>query len=159
LYAAKFEIPSLKSILLITPPRYLTPFSAWLELLSLGEYRSPSWWQIHNKLKHDRIANLRKAQLQVAIESLCGLHLIIATVPEFARAVLRRGWIPGTKWSPDLTIEMLEGKPTGSLSILVESKLFIIARGSEKFPDKLEDFQPPLFNASDRVLDFFGSSY
>ena len=40
-----------------------------------GEYKSPTWWQIYNKLKHDRIANLRKAQLEVAIESLCGLHL------------------------------------------------------------------------------------
>jgi hypothetical protein len=102
LYAAKFEIAASKSILLITPPRYLTPFDAWLGWFSQGMYQSPSWWRIHNELKHDRIANLRKAQLEVAIESLCGLHLMIPALPEFAKPILRRCWIPVQNGLPTL---------------------------------------------------------
>ena len=113
LYAAKFEIATSKSILLVTPPRYLTPFGAWIGLLSGGEYQPVSWWRIHTDLKHDRIANLKKARLEVAIESLCGLHLIIASVPDFAKAVLARGWVVGKKFSPGSTIQILEGVRVG----------------------------------------------
>ena len=74
LYAAKFEIPTSKSILLITPSKYLTPFGGWLGFLSKGKYQPPPWWQTHNELKHDRIANLIKAKLKVAIDSLCRLQ-------------------------------------------------------------------------------------
>lgn len=40
----------------------------------------------------------------------------------------------------------------------MESKLFVVGRGQEKFPDKIEDFHPGLFSASERVIDFFGRS-
>jgi hypothetical protein len=161
-YAVKFEIAAAKSIVLISPPRYLIPFSPWLGLLLGGEYQSPSWWRIHNDLKHDRIANLRKAQLEVAIQSLCGLHLMIATVPEFASAVLRRGWVPGSALAPRFRLEILEGTMPGTtLSLLVESKLFIVARGFAKFPDRIEDFYPGQFDfgASERIINFFWRSY
>jgi hypothetical protein len=157
LYAAKLRIPVAKSIVMITPPRYLSPFNSWIDLLSGGNYRPTTWWRTHTELKHDRIANLERAQLEVAIESLCGLHLMIATLPEFARAVLGRGWVLGKKMSPEYTIEILEG--SGSESLLVESKLFAVARGPEKLPDQISDFHPSLFNASERVIDFFGRSY
>jgi hypothetical protein len=157
LYAAKLGIPVAKSIVLITPPRYLSPFDSWMDLLSGGSYRPTTWWRIHTELKHDRIANLERAHLEVAIESLCGLHLMIATLPEFARAVLGHGWVLGRKTSPEYTIDILEGSGSGSL--LVESKLFAVARGPEKFPDQIADFHPNLFNASERVFDFFGRSY
>jgi hypothetical protein len=140
LYAAKFEIAASKSILLITPPRYLTPFSAWLGFLSAGEYKSPSWWRIHTDLKHDRIANLRKAQLEVAIQSLCGLHLVVAILPDFAKAILGRGWIPGRQWGPESTIEILEGSGWGSL--LVESKLLLLREVLKSFLRRLRIFTP-----------------
>jgi len=57
---------------MLTPPRYLTPFSAWVALLSGSGYQPATWWRIHTDLKHDRIANLKKATLEVAIDSLCG---------------------------------------------------------------------------------------
>ena len=163
LYASKFDLPASKSILLLTPPRYLTPFSAWLGLLSEGEYQSPPWWRIHNELKHDRIANLRKARLEVAIESLCALHHVIAMVPEFASAFLRRGWVlGGGALAPQFKLEILEGKMPGTmLSLLVESKLFIVARGLTKFPDRIEDFDPERFDvgASERIINFLGRSH
>lgn len=157
LYAAKHDLPNTKSILLITPPRYLVPFNEWDQLLAGGQYRPAPWWRIHTELKHDRIANLRKATLDIAIQSLCALHLMVASLPDFARAVLRRGWIPGQKFSPELTIDLLEGRDRAqSLVVLVESKLFVVARGREKFPDIIEDFQPGLLQGSERLIDFFG---
>jgi hypothetical protein len=157
LYAAKLGLPVAKSIVMITPAHYLSPFNAWIDLSAGGNYRPTTWWRTHTELKHDRIANLKSARLEVAIESLCGLHLMIATLPEFARAVLRGGWVLGKKTSPQYTIEILEG--SGSDSLLVESKLFAVARGIETFPDQINDFHPSLFNASERVIDFFGRSY
>ena len=142
---------------MITPPRYLSPFDSWIDLLSGGNYRPTTWWRTHTDLKHDRIANLDRAQLEVVIESLCGLHLMIVTLPEFARAVLARGWVLGKKTNPESTIKILEG--ARSESLLVESKLFAVARGPETLPDQIGDFHPSLFNASERVLDFFGRFY
>jgi hypothetical protein len=157
LYAAKYGIAAAKSILLIMPPRYICPFQEWMGLVSGGDYQPVAWWRTHTELKHDRIANLKKARLEVAVDSLCGLHQIIGTLPEFARAVLAHGWVLGKKTSPQMTIEILEGSASGSL--LVESKLFVIARGQEKFPERIEDFHPSLFSASERVIDFLGRSY
>jgi hypothetical protein len=157
LHTATLGLHTAKSILLTTPPRYISPFYAWTDLVAHGKFRTPSWWTTHNRLKHDRIANLRKARLEVAIESLCGLHLVLAILPDFAKTVLARGWVPGGKPSPEITIEVLEG--TGSGSLLVESKLFAVARGRETFPEKIEDFHPSLFNASERIIDIFGRWY
>ena len=51
--------------------------------------------------------------------------------------------------------------PGTALSLLVESKLFIVARGFTKFPDRIENFYPEQFEfgASERIIDFFGHSY
>jgi len=114
------------------------------------------------ELKHDRIACLKKATLEVALQSLCGLYLIIATLPEFASPVLRRGWVPGGgTLGPQFRLEILEGTMSGTaLSLLVESQLFIVVRGVAKFPHRIEDFYPAHFEfgASERIINFFGRS-
>ena len=95
--------------------------------------------------------------METAIESLCGLHMTIAKLPDFARAVLARGWIPGQKFAPKITIDLLEGQSWAqTLNLLVESRLFVVARGREKLPANIEDFEPGDFQASERVIDFFG---
>jgi hypothetical protein len=154
LYASKFELPALTSILLISPPRYLCPFAGWAGVASGGSYNALSWWSIHAELKHDWIPNLKKAWLEVAIDALCALHQIIAAVPELGRAVLRRGWVPGKKISPQFAIEILEGK--SNVTLLVERKLFVVTRGQHKFPAKIEDFRPSQYDGSERLIDFFG---
>lgn len=82
---------------------------------------------------------------------------MIVTLPEFARAVLAPGWVLGKKTTPESRIKILEG--ARSESLLVESKLFAVARGPETLPDQIGDFHPSLFNASEKVLDFFGPFY
>ena len=157
LFAAKLKLPTLKSILLISPPKYLLPFNAWSDLVSGGRYSSPAWWSIHTSLKHDWIAHQKEAKLDVAIDSLCALHQIIAVVPEFGRAVLRHRWVPGKRMNPQLIIEALEGMTAAqSLNVLIETKLFVVGRGREKFPEKIEDFRPSFYDGSERLADFFG---
>jgi hypothetical protein len=160
LYAAEFELPSSRTILLTTPPRYLTPFAAWATLLSRGRYIRPPWWGTHTKLKHDRIAHIKKAQLEIAIQSLCALHMIISRVPEFAKMILRNNWVFCSGYNPEGVIEVLQGTAKDEwLSFLVESKLFIFARGAQKFPAKIDDFKPSMFKASEKIANFFGRWY
>lgn len=156
LYASKFELPDLFSILLVSPPRYLNPFENWAGLVSGGQYQSLLWWSTHTDLKHDWIGNLKKGCLKTAIESLCALHQIISVVPDLAESVLRRGWVPGNKPNPQIVIEILQGKSHQSWPLLIESSLFAVPRGKEKLPTKIEDFKPAFFNASEKITDFFG---
>ena len=63
---------------------------------------------------------------------------------------------------PQFKLEILEGKMSGTmLSLLVESKLFIVARGLKKLPDRIDHFYPELFEfgASERIINFFAHSY
>lgn len=156
LYAAKFELPGMKSIMLISPPKYHCPFTPWASLVSGGPYEPLPWWTTHTDLKHDRVANLQKARLAVAMESLCALHQVIAMVPDVGRMVLKRGWVPGRKPSPEIVIRALEGEAKFNESILVETKLFVVARGQKEFPERIEEFRPSFFNGSERLIDFFG---
>ena len=155
LYAAKFELPTLVSILRISPPTYLNPFKDWTALVCGGTYQPLLWWTTHTNLKHDWIANLKKGCLKTAIECLCALQQIISVLPDLGTIVLRRGWVPGKKSSPQIVIEILESK-NQSQALLVETKLFVVPRGPEKFPAKIEDFRPAAFNASEGLIDFFG---
>jgi hypothetical protein len=161
LYAPRFGLPTLKSILLFTPPKYLVPFGIWERFVSgrvpWTSFQSPQWWSIHNDLKHNWIPNVKKAGLEIAVESLCALHQIISSVPEFARMMLRKGWVPGTKSDPENTIQVLEGKMQSMSAVLVETQLFVVARGGkEPFPEQIDDFRPVNFGASERLIDFFG---
>ncbi|MFQ5902987.1 MAG: hypothetical protein ACE5JO_04790 [Candidatus Binatia bacterium] len=70
LYTDKFGLASLKSIELISPPKYRCPFAPWDALVSRGNYVPLPWWTTHTDLKHDRIVNLKTAGLVVAMESL-----------------------------------------------------------------------------------------
>lgn len=155
LYAAKFELPDMKSITLISPPKYHCPFAPWVSLASDGPYEPLPWWATHTDLKHDRIANLKKAGLGMAMEALCALHQIIAVVPDLARSVLRRGWVRGEKEDLEFVIEILEGKSFMD-TVLIETKLFVVPRGQRGFPENIEDFRPIFYPGSERLVDFFG---
>ncbi|EGU37398.1 hypothetical protein VIBRN418_07888 [Vibrio sp. N418] len=51
-------------------PRYGLSFKPWG---NWSKTESPSWWQGNNALKHDRVNNFQKANLENAIESLAAL--------------------------------------------------------------------------------------
>jgi hypothetical protein len=158
LYASKFALPDLKSILLLSPPRYASPFAPWAPLVAGNKYAPTAWWSTHTDLKHDWIANLKKAQLEIAIESLCALHQVIAVVPDLGKAIMRRGWIPGRNLNPEIVVEILGWKTTPTNAIMIETKLFATARGKTTLPADINDFHPAYITGgqSQRLVDFFG---
>lgn len=155
LYAEELRLSSLNSVLLVSPPKYLSPFAPWKDLVSSGSYRPLPWWRNYTNLKHDRIVNIKEARLSVAIESVCALHQVVSTAPELAKAIMRRAWIPaGLEHYRDQILETLEGGIASS-SFLIETKLFVVSRGRKPLPEKLEEFNPADFNGSQRLMDFF----
>ncbi len=159
IFSKRYNLPRLKSILLIPLPRYLTPFSEWELLLTGGTYKPLPWWRTFTSLKHNKISHLSKATFKEAVNSLCALHQVISVLPEYSRAILRRGWIPGSRLNPELLVKELETGSNPSHSVLVETSLFVLARGKEEFPNNIGDFRPAFFDASKRISDFFGRWY
>lgn len=51
----------------------LQPFSNWS---SQPQYKSPDWWTPYNKVKHNRLANYKKANLKNTINALAGLYIL-----------------------------------------------------------------------------------
>ena len=51
----------------------LQPFSNWSRQ---PHYKSPDWWTPYNKVKHNRLANYKKANLKNTINALAGLYIL-----------------------------------------------------------------------------------
>jgi hypothetical protein len=153
LYKVQFDLPNYRSYFLVSPPQVRCPFGAWDQGGHLA------WWADYNKIKHNRIENLRKATLNVAIDAMCALHQVLSRVPHFADAVLRRHWFKSNVGSPAQALDMLRGDPRwASVSFLVGTKVFLVARGREGgLPAKLEDFNLRAYHPDDSVQDFFAS--
>lgn len=54
-------------------PAVIAPFSEW----DGSSYKSPSWWQAYNKLKHDRFSNQSEATMSHATHSVAALLLAV----------------------------------------------------------------------------------
>lgn len=65
----------------------ITPYQGYREV--------DGWWTIYNALKHDRLDNYHRANLDNAIKSLAALFLLLVRYKEeeFTRAVLRFEWL------------------------------------------------------------------
>ena len=151
LFSGHFDLPNYRSYVLVSPPHVRCPFKAW------GRGGKLSWWTTYNKIKHNRIANLRNATLDLAIESMCALHQIISRAPDFARSVLRHHWFKSKMGSPGQALAMLGGDPSwGSIKFLVGTKLFLVGRGPEGgLPSRVQDFDLGDYWPDDPILDFF----
>jgi len=51
----------------------LQPFRNWSNRTT---YKSPDWWGPYNEVKHDRINNLKKANLKNVVNALAGLYVL-----------------------------------------------------------------------------------
>ena len=57
---------------------YLKPFSEWRLKSDNCAYKSPTWWEKYNKLKHNMVENFKFANLKNVIFALAGLFTIEA---------------------------------------------------------------------------------
>jgi len=144
IFSRKIEISILKSIVLIPPPYYLTPFSVWKNALSAKQVTSPAWWTVHNKLKHDKLENIKKATLQVAIEALCGLSQVISRHHDLLEAIYRKNWLKLGGYNPDLAFRDLREQDLVDESFFVETQLFALSLNRRGWPDNLRDFRPAI---------------
>lgn len=153
LFSNLFDLPNFRSYVLVSPPQVRCPFEAW------GRRDHLPWWALYNKVKHNRIASLREATLELALEAMCALHQVLSRAPDFGEAVLRRHWFKSTIGSPGQALAMLKDEPGwASIQFLVGTKLFLVGRGREgPLPARLQDFALGAYHPDDTVLDFFGS--
>lgn len=82
LFSNRFDLPNYRSYVLVSPPQVRCPFEAW------GRRDHLPWWALYNKVKHNRIASLREATLEVALEAMCALHQVLSRAPDFGEASL-----------------------------------------------------------------------
>ena len=143
----------------------MMPFENWKPLTTGGKYKALPWWQGYNKLKHSRIKNIEQATLANAINSLCGLHQVIAKLPELAAATVRHGWFPthgicqdGIFYTTDIE-KLLMNYPKECEGYLVESKLFIVPAGTTVFPDDINSLNPYRYYRSPRLGSFLGRGW
>lgn len=153
LFGGAYNLPNYPTYVLISPPQVRCPFSAWAQGAHLA------WWNTYNRVKHNRIANLRKATMDTAMEAMCALHQVLTRVPEFAEAVLRHHWLKCKTQSPRFALELVRRDPKwASVPFLLGSKLFLTGGiGDQPLPARLEDFIPNDYSADDSILDFFAS--
>ena len=74
LHAPSLELPKTRSVMLVSPSRHRNPFKPWESILSGGPYTDLDWWKAYNKVKHDRLANIKKCTLGISLDALCALH-------------------------------------------------------------------------------------
>jgi hypothetical protein len=155
LYAKRLNLHATKSLIFVSPLQYVIPFEKWEPPTTGGKYADLPWWKAYNKLKHSRIENIQKATLAHAVHSLCGLHQVIAKLPELVRAIYRHNWLQAPGYNPEPLIEMLEGH-SYSETFLVESKLFAVPIGLYPFSDNPDDLRSGDYRHSERFARYIG---
>lgn len=163
LHSSKLDLPNCRSIMLVTPPRYRQPFSPWRGMMS--SYVDLPWWSSHNKLKHDRLANIKLSNLGATLDALCALQQVIVRRLDHIPQMIRRGWFPRAEWPIDHIIEESKEGRLPDLFI-VQTKLFATPVGSHQiskpdelqFPVMLSDLKLSHFKADDRFYRFMGST-
>lgn len=104
-------------------PAQIRPFEAWADP---RKYAALEWWNVYNKLKHDRLENQEKATLLYAVSAVAGLFLAILLSDHCRYAVEAAGWLSASdavSYNPKASL----GEDSQSIKegyVLAESKLF-----------------------------------
>ena len=132
LYSQNLDLPNTRSLMLISPPRFRSPFEKWSRLNPSQPYIPLPWWQAHTSLKHDRLVYMEKATLGVALDCVCALHQVIARICriEIIQLLIRRNWMTTSPYFASSVRKDLE-RPSGKLSgvFIIQSKLFAVPVG------------------------------
>jgi len=151
-YASEFEprlsLKGKRTLFLQYPPEYMQPFDGWTD--RHGSYCSLQWWQDHNDLKHDRVAEHEKATLENCLLSLCALHQVISQLPCFFHAAKRHSLLHFGTWNPAHMEDFIYTNPRGE-TILFESSLFATPLGAEEFPENARHIDATLYGKGNRL--------
>ena len=98
---SELYLKTTKSLLLQGKPIILCPFENWSE-----NSKTPMpWWQINNRLKHNRIKASKEVNLYHCISALCALMQLMTKIPTIMELSLRFNWVQTAGFNPILAIE------------------------------------------------------
>jgi hypothetical protein len=161
LHTKTMDLADTRSIMLISPPRCRSPFAPWKST----PYPDLAWWKAHNKLKHDRLANIHMSTLAATLDALCSLHQLISRRLEHVPILIKKGWFPRGHWPIDHVIkEAQKGKLPDAF--VVQTALFATPTGvpramnpgEEQFPSDLKDLKLHYYQCNDDFYRFLGST-
>src|SRR5262249_9194639 len=132
LHSKPLDLPNTRTILLISPPRYVQPFLSWESVVTSGKYSPLSWWQDYNALKHDRLLNLDKGTLATALIALCALHQVISRRTDLAPILIRHRWFSTGQYPVDYVLNKATQNSLSETHI-VQTKLFATPLGARQF--------------------------
>jgi hypothetical protein len=151
------DLKRLRSFVYLSPPFVLQPYKDWTQSAPL------IWWDNYNKVRHDRLENMRLATIQTAMDMLCGLFEAIVQNQKMGKALLRHSWTDLGGLNPDLVMPKLESQKLseaigmlGPRTLFVQSKLFATTLGDEILPDNISDIKPMQYVGSKRLVIFLG---
>ncbi len=113
------ELEGAISLMLVSPMEFLNPFREWT-------IRAPEWWNSYNLLKHDRLSNQAEAKMEVAINSMCALHQVMARSLEYIPGQVAAGWYDIYNGDiGELILTRISGAGISENMLPVETKLFV----------------------------------
>jgi hypothetical protein len=146
-FEAKLALSTLRSVLFVWPPRYLTPFAPWSMATSKCEAKL-GWWDAYTGLKHSRIGALGEATLSRGVEVVAALHQVMSQTACFWRPLLMRDMVTSTGLHIANFITNIEGlEPSRILTndrmptVTVESVLFCTTLGGSRFPEHVSELE------------------
>jgi len=151
LYSRKHNLINLRTLLYVSPPKLLNPFGEW------SNSRSPYWWKDYNKIKHDRIANVRLATLGTAIEIASALFEVISQDPRMVEILSRYDWLKLGDWNPDFILPELKSKQKIKRlndTFIIETQLFVTTIGKNVFPNSVNSITPLSYKGGTKLARF-----
>jgi hypothetical protein len=119
LHEDRLELESATTILLVSPLQLLRPFLGW-------QHAAPTWWDAHNRVKHDRIRNYEAASYTCAVAAVAGLHQLLARSWQFLGQLTRAGWFnESSEGFAELGASRAAG--SGPPDLPVQTRLFVSA--------------------------------
>jgi hypothetical protein len=160
IFSQKLGLSTSRCLVYISPPFFLEPFNEWQ---SPQNPQPPKWWSVHNRIKHDGLANMHLATVDTTLIALCGLFGLIAKHHEMSAEILRHQWLNRGGVNPSIVLEDLS-KENREVELqkrnngyLVHSKLFVTTIG-RPFPSDIQEIRPIVY-PDQRLSDFLGKWY
>ena len=90
-------------------PKVIQPFKPWSTLedsefkrQNFKELLRLDWWEVYQKVKHDRLTHKREATLGRAVNALGALFLAILRCEHCRDAIVQTGWLSSASWDSNM---------------------------------------------------------
>lgn len=163
-HSQNLDLPDTRTLMLLTPPRYRTPFAPW-KGLQPTKYVPLPWWQTYNALKHDLLKNMQDGTLEKVLDALCGLHQVLAKTNQFIPLMMRRGWFDPGGIEVSVVMDWVDKGTVVNQHFIIMTKLFAVTDGLKsrnaqcpsQFPEKIDDIRVHRYYSGLELATFLGN--